>query len=236
VKDRMSRVLMIRRYRYSLLQKIQTLLCWIIRIYSSTFRLTVENETPWINHLEAGGRVLLCVWHQQFFAAIRYFKIYERYQPSLMISQSHDGDVIARVAIQQGWHPVRGSSSRDGGKALKEIIERLNRFRLAAHIVDGPRGPAGVVKPGAVRIARATDAAVVPFYTTAERAWYFRSWDRFMIPKPFARVTPRFGEMIHFPADIGEEGFEAQRAELEEVMHSDLISPEDRTRRPTTSR
>lgn len=93
---------MIKRYRYSLSQKTQTLLCWIIRIYSWTFRLAVENETPWIQHLEAGGRVLLCVWHQQFFAAIRYFKAYKRYQPSLMISQSQDGDVIARVAIQQG--------------------------------------------------------------------------------------------------------------------------------------
>ncbi len=222
---------MIKRYRYKLSQKIQTLLCWIIRIYSWTFRLTVENESPWIHHLEAGGRVLLCVWHQRFFAAIRYFKIYERYQPSLMISQSQDGDVIARVAIQQGWHPVRGSSSRDGGKALKEIIKRLNRFGLAAHIVDGPRGPAGVVKPGAVRIARATDAAVVPFYTTAEHAWYFRSWDRFMIPKPFSHVTLRFGEMIRFPADVGEEGFEAQRAMLEALMLPALISPEDRTRR-----
>ncbi|HOD28539.1 MAG TPA: hypothetical protein PKH03_04940 [Syntrophales bacterium] len=99
-------------------------------------------------------------------------------------------------------------------------------------LLDGSRGPAGVVRPGAVRIARETDAAVVPFYTTAEHAWYFRSWDRFMIPKPFSRVTLRFGEMLRFHADVGEEGFEAQWAMLEAVMLPALIFPEYRTRRP----
>ena len=84
---------------------------------------------------------------------------------------------------------------------MKEVIERLSQTRLAAHIVDGPRGPAGIVKAGAISIARATEAAVVPFYTAADRAWYFNSWDRFLLPKPFARVTLRFGEMIRFPED-----------------------------------
>ena len=216
---------MFKKYRYAISGQIQTPLCWIIRLYSWTFRLTVENEEAWMSHLQGGGKVLLCVWHQQFFAAIRYFKSYEKFQPSLMISQSQDGDIIARIARQQGWHPVRGSSSRDGGKALKEIIERLSHSRLAAHIVDGPRGPAGIVKAGAISIARAAEAAVVPFYTAADRAWYFKSWDRFMLPKPFARVTLRFGEMMHFPADKEARLFESQRAELERIMRPGLIGP-----------
>ncbi|MBA4422823.1 MAG: hypothetical protein C0390_06925 [Syntrophus sp. (in: bacteria)] len=220
-----ERVLMFKKYRYAISGQIQTFLCWMIRLYSGTFRMTVENEEPWMSQLQGGGRVLLCVWHQQFFAAIRYFKSYESFQPSLMISQSQDGDIIARIARQQGWHPVRGSSSRDGGKAMKEIIERLSQTRLAAHIVDGPRGPAGTVKAGAISIARATEAVVVPFYTVADRAWYFKSWDRFMLPKPFARVTLRFGEMIRFPADQEARLFESQRAELERVMRPGLIGP-----------
>jgi lysophospholipid acyltransferase (LPLAT)-like uncharacterized protein len=218
-------VFMIKKYRYILTQKIQTLLCWIVRLYSCTFRLTVENENVWLDHLEAGGRVLLCAWHQQFFAAIRHFKAYEHFRPSLMISQSQDGDVIARIARQQGWHPVRGSSSRDGGKALKEIITRLQQSRLAGHIVDGPRGPAGVIKAGVISIARATDAVIVPFYTLADRAWYFKSWDNFMLPKPFARVALRFGTMISCSENVVEKCFEAQRAELEAIMRPALISP-----------
>jgi lysophospholipid acyltransferase (LPLAT)-like uncharacterized protein len=216
---------MFKKYRYALSGHIQTLLCWMVRLYSWTFRLRVENEASWMNHLRGGGKILLCVWHQQFFAAIRHFKSYAAFQPSLMISQSQDGDIIARIARQQGWHPVRGSSSRDGGKALKEVIERLNQTRLAAHIVDGPRGPAGIIKAGAISIARATEAAVVPFYTTADRAWYFKSWDRFMLPKPFARVTLRFGEMMNFTLDREGRLFESQRAELEGIMRPGLIGP-----------
>ena len=96
---------------------------------------------------------------------------------------------------------------------------------LAAHIVDGPQGPAGIVKAGAISIARATGAGVVPFYTSADQAWYLKSWDRFLLPKPFARVTLRFGEMMHFPPAEGL--FESQRLELEQAMRPGLIYPAD---------
>jgi len=215
---------MLKKYRYIVSEQLQGMVCFIVRLYSWTFRLTVENEATWLNHLTGGGKVLLCAWHQQFFAAIRHFKSYESFHPALMISMSQDGDLIARIARRQGWHAVRGSSSRDGGKALREIIERLRESSLVGHIVDGPRGPAGIIKAGAISIARATGAAIVPFYTAADKAWYFKSWDRFMLPKPFARVTLRFGELIHLPADEGEQCFEAQRAALEAIMRPGLIS------------
>jgi len=186
--------------------------------------MTVENEAEWMDHLKAGGTVLLCSWHQQFFSAIRHFQSYAPYRPSLMISRSQDGDIIARVAEKSGWHAVRGSSSRGGGSALKEMVERLRLSRLAGHIVDGPKGPAGVVKAGAISLARATGAVIVPMFTSADRAWYFNSWDRFMIPKPFARVTLRFGRMID-PNDSREgEEFEGLRTALEAAMRPGLIS------------
>jgi lysophospholipid acyltransferase (LPLAT)-like uncharacterized protein len=199
------------------------LLYRFIRLYSGTFRFTVENEREWMGYLKGGGKVLLCTWHQQFFAAIRHFKSYSAFKPSLMISKSFDGEIIAGVAERTGWRTVRGSSSNDGGKALKGMIENLNDCGLAAHILDGPRGPAGRVKAGAIQLALMTNAAVVPFYTTANRAWYFKSWDAFMLPKPFARVALRFGEMIHFNAASHESDFEARRLELENVMLPGLI-------------
>jgi lysophospholipid acyltransferase (LPLAT)-like uncharacterized protein len=215
---------MFKKYRYIILSKHVTFfLCLLIRLYSRTFRLTVENEDPWLHHLRNGGKVILCVWHQQFFSAIRHFKSYESFHPSLMISKSNDGDIIARIAKQQGWHAVRGSSSRDGGKAMKEVIERIQSSGLAGHIVDGPRGPSGTVKPGIISMARAVQAAVVPFYTTADRAWYFNSWDRFMVPKPFAKVTIRFGKMMTFQTDGNGNSFEDQRTALENAMHPGLI-------------
>ena len=190
----------------------------LIHIYSATFRLNVENEKQWLDHIHNGGRVLLCAWHQQFFSAIRHFKKYSRYKPGLMISRSSDGQIIAGVANRTGWYTVRGSSSRGGHSALHRMIFRLRETGLAAHIADGPRGPAGIVKPGIIRMASAADAVIVPVYTNADRAWYFNSWDTFMLPKPFARVTLHFGDMIPCPAAETREEFEYQRALLQKIM------------------
>mgnify|MGYP003733580711 CR=1 FL=1 len=215
---------MLKKHRYALLSgPAHSALYHIIRLYSRTYRMTVENEAEWMGHLEAGGTVLLCAWHQQFFSAIRHFQSYAPYRPSLMISKSQDGDIIARVAEKSGWHAVRGSSSRGGGSALKEMVERLRQSQLAGHIVDGPKGPAGVVKAGAISLARATGAVLVPMFTSADRAWYFNSWDRFMIPKPFARVTLRFGRIIGLDGSCDGEDFEVHRAALEAAMRPGLI-------------
>jgi len=216
---------MLKRYRYSLLTgQVQGLLYYVVRAYSWTFRLHVENENPWLEYRHNGGRVLLCGWHQQFFAAIRHFKTYASYRPALMISQSKDGDIIAGIAEKSGWHAVRGSSSRNGGRALKEMVGQLERTGLAAHVVDGPRGPAGIIKAGVVSLAQAAGAVVVPVYTTSDRAWYFRSWDRFMLPKPFAKVTLRFGEMLDLTSGEGDEAFEDHRMRLQQIMLPGLIT------------
>jgi hypothetical protein len=141
-----------------------------------------------------------------------------------MISQSKDGDIIAGIAEKSGWHTVRGSSSRNGGQALKEMIGQLQLTGLAAHIVDGPKGPAGIIKAGAVSLARAAGAVVVPIYTASDRAWYFKSWDRFMLPKPFAKVHLRFGEMLDLSTGEGDEAFEDHRVRLQQIMQPGLIS------------
>ena len=191
--------------------------------YSWTFRLTVENEQGWRDHLEQGGSVILCAWHQQFFSFIRHFRSYRAYRPGLMISRSTDGELIAAVAHQMGWQTVRGSSSRDSLKALRGMIQHVRDHRLGGHIVDGPRGPIGVVKMGIIHIARETGAMVVPVYAEASRVWQFRSWDRFFIPKPFSRVCIRFGDMIPLSSTEDSQSLEKQRALLETTMLPGLL-------------
>jgi hypothetical protein len=199
------------------------LLYYFIRAYSWTFQLHIENEKEWMDYHAGGGTVLLCAWHQQFFAAIRHFKTYQALGPSLMISKSKDGEIIAGIAERSGWKVVRGSSSTDGRQALSAMIDNLKRFRLAAHILDGPRGPAGRVKAGVIQLAHTADAMIVPVYAAADKAWFFNSWDRFMLPKPFAKVTLRFGEMIDFNTQNRKNDFEARRLELENQMLPGLI-------------
>lgn len=200
----------------------QWLLYKLIRLYSLTLRLEVQNEEAWLDeYLNENGSILLCTHHQQFFPAIRYFQSYKNYKPGLMISQSKDGELISAVANRTGWTTVRGSSSKGGLEALRGMIDHLGKHRLAAHIIDGPRGPFGVVKPGAIRLAHATESVIVPFYTTADRAWYARSWDKFLLPKPFSKVILRFGEKIVFKQSETSEEFEQHRKSLETIMFKD---------------
>ena len=132
---------MLKKIKFLVARHFLFLLYRLIRGYLLTLRLSVENEEGWLAIVEGGGRVLLCTWHQQFFAAIRHFRNYRRYRPALMISKSRDGDVIARVAERSGWVPVRGSSSRDGEQALTLMAQKLRETGLAGHVVYGPRGP-----------------------------------------------------------------------------------------------
>ena len=195
-----------------------TLLYRLVHAYSLTFRLTVENEQPWLSYLKGGGKVLLCGWHQQFFALIRHFERYRPYRPSIMISQSQDGDIIANVIEKSGWLPVRGSSSKGGRQALRLLVEKLQETGLAYHILDGPQGPMGKVKNGAINLAQATGAVIVPVHVSADSAWYFNSWDRFLLPKPLSRVKLRFGDMIRLASTDNQEEQERQRRDLENIM------------------
>jgi lysophospholipid acyltransferase (LPLAT)-like uncharacterized protein len=197
----------------------------ILRTYCRTFRITVINEGSWTDYLRNGGSLLFCCWHQQVFPTLAYIRKFRELSPPLMISLSNDGDIGAGIVRRAGWTPVRGSSSKGGLKALKHMIRELRRSRLAGHIVDGPQGPAGIVKPGTISLALAARAVIVPVSISADRAWFFNSWDRFMLPKPFAGIQFRFGEMIHLNGSEGKADAEDWRRHLESVMQPYLIRP-----------
>lgn len=190
----------------------------VARLYCATFRLKIENENELAGHLRQGGRVLICLWHQQLLLAVRFFSKYKKYHPSVMTSRSVDGDISTRIIEAGGIAAVRGSSSRGGIAALREMIQRIKQYRLGAHILDGPQGPAGVAKLGAFAIANGAEAVIVPTVITADRAWYLNSWDRFMIPKPFARVTVKFFPKIELPKVMGKGEYNNQKKNLEDLM------------------
>ncbi len=196
---------------------------YFIRVYSMTFRLRVENENRWKDLRAQGTTVLLCAWHQQFFSAIHHFKTYSKFNPGLMISRSKDGDLISGVANRTGWHTPRGSSSRGGKQAMEAMIDHLKTYGFGAHILDGPQGPMGRVKAGVIKMALEADAVVIPFYTSAEHAWFFNSWDRFMLPKPFSRVFITFGQEIRLEALDQKDDFEGQRQVIETAMRPGLF-------------
>ncbi len=197
-----------------------------VRVYLLTVRVRIENEEEWISMVKGGKPVVICLFHQQFFFIVRFFRKYLVHSPCIMISRSRDGDIGALLAYYSGCNVIRGSSSRGGRQAMDEMIDYLKiPERFCIHLVDGPRGPIGKIKAGAVRIAQKTGACLVPVYFISDGFWQVGSWDRFIIPKPFSSVILRFGSKIDTDSIETDRDFEEKRLELETLMAKYLVNP-----------
>ena len=140
---------------------------------------------------------ILAVWHHQLFLAswLIWWHGVRRGLPVLvLISRSRDGTLGSEVGRLLGAEVVRGSTSRGGGPALRQLVRAVAAGRTVLVIPDGPRGPAGQLKPGLVSLAELSGAPVLPLALAADRAWRLRSWDRMVVPKPFARLAVEVGE------------------------------------------
>ena len=188
----------------------------IVKIISSTYRVRIINPEIERDILKRGHIPIYASWHQRFFPGITFFA--SRKPISIMISQSKDGELISRIVNILGWYPVRGSSSKGGRQALREIKKLVHEGYKVGHIVDGPTGPLGVVKPGLLLMAQATGMPIVPVITSAEKKWVFNSWDRFMVPKPFSRVIIRFSDEIRIPKELQRFDFEEKRSSIENTL------------------
>ena len=139
------------------------------------------------------------------------------YRPShavILISRSFDGELITRILLQFGFGAVRGSSSRgarEGLLGLKGVIESGN---AAIFTADGPRGPIYQTKMGPIKLAQMTGAPIGAFHLEPEHAWVMRSWDRFLVPKPFTRIVVSWAQWTHVPTDLPTDDFELKREEL----------------------
>jgi len=161
------------------------------------------------------GRVIVAVWHQRLLLGLGYVAKFRNFELAIMISQSRDGDLGASLAERLGLVPVRGSSSRGGATALAAILKALKKNPAVIHIVDGPRGPKGVVKPGLITMAQLSGAVILPIIASAKKAWILGNWDRFLVPKPFSEVTIEWGQPMAVPRDLDPSGDEELRREIE---------------------
>jgi lysophospholipid acyltransferase (LPLAT)-like uncharacterized protein len=124
-------------------------------------------------------------WHRCLLTSAWHFR---NRNIAILISPSFDGELIARTVERLGYVAIRGSSSRAGSLGLRNMHRAYLAGHYCAITADGPRGPAMVAKPGVTQLAQLVDSPVGTFYVLPERAWQLRSWDRFLIPKPFSRV------------------------------------------------
>lgn len=143
---------------------------------------------------------LYAFWHRTLLVCAHRFR---NQDIAILISQSFDGELIARTVQRLGFFPVRGSSSRGGAGAIRGMAEAYNAGHKCAFTADGPRGPNMVAKPGPVKVAELTGATWIgAYYALPDRAWELKSWDRFLIPKPFSTVT--FSWPAHATLDLAD--------------------------------
>ncbi|HEX3985713.1 MAG TPA: lysophospholipid acyltransferase family protein [Acidobacteriaceae bacterium] len=162
------------------------------------------------------ARGIFCFWHRCTLSAGWYFR---RFRCSILISQSFDGELIARTLGLLGYGTVRGSSSRGGAAGLIAMRDVLGSGLPVVFTADGPRGPIYETKIGPVKLAAMTGESMGSFYLLPQRAWRMRSWDQFLVPKPFSRVVVSWARSLPPPApDADSATLEAARQELNAAL------------------
>jgi lysophospholipid acyltransferase (LPLAT)-like uncharacterized protein len=189
----------------------------LLKALLSTYRIKELNSEIGDAVYSRGEVPIYCSWHQRWFSGINYLAW--KNSIAIMVSQSRDGEIISKMITSLGWNVVRGSSSSGGTRALRELLVFLKKGTAVAHIVDGPRGPFGEIKPGLLSLAQISGMPIVPLIAAPERKWTFNSWDRFMIPKPFSRIIIRYDKEIYVPRRLSEDDAEDLRKHIEKRLH-----------------
>ena len=201
---------------------LSPLIAWLFRAWTWTLRFEPHGDTRAFLELNRQGEPLvIALWHGEIFPITASGHTLSSH-PVTLVSQSKDGEVIARVIEKLGHSTVRGSSTRGGVRALiqaKRIMERENR--MAVFTIDGPKGPRHKSKDGVIFLAQLAGARIVPVRAFPERGKVFNSWDRFILPMPFTRCPVYIGEPMTVTGEkLTKEVLAQERTRLEERMNA----------------
>jgi lysophospholipid acyltransferase (LPLAT)-like uncharacterized protein len=194
----------------ALVPRLVSVLLWLNGL---TWRFEVIAEdgvTPVIAGQKAGPEIY-CFWHQCVLPCTMYFR---GSGAVILISRSFDGELVARILRMFGFDAVRGSSSRGASEGFLGLNRVIASGNTAIFTADGPRGPIYQTKMGPIKLAQSTGAPIGAFHLEPQRAWKMRSWDRFLVPKPFTRICVSWAQWTRVPADLPAEEFEPKRQEL----------------------
>jgi lysophospholipid acyltransferase (LPLAT)-like uncharacterized protein len=161
-----------------------------VRMLASSWRIQVVHEERWRVLYQAKRPHVFLLWHE---ALLPLLWQHRNQGIAIVVSEARDGQYLSDLATTLGYGAVRGSSTRGGTRALLGAVRELQAGGAVAFTPDGPRGPRRELKPGVVAAAQRGGGVIVPIHAEADRAWRLHSWDRFMIPKPLARVRITYG-------------------------------------------
>lgn len=197
-----------------------TLAGWSMKLMAATLRFEIRDRCGLASRDKPLPPVIYILWHSRFFVVPPAWNriCYGHRKTVALTSASKDGDMVARAMAVFGLGAVRGSSSRRAVAALVGLKRALMEGLDVCLTPDGPRGPRYKIQPGFLKLADATGAPIVPIHVRFHSAWRLKTWDRFVIPKPFSRVEVTFAEPVSIPRGLDDAAFETERLKLENLL------------------
>lgn len=183
------------------------LLWCFMALLCATLRKRMVNlngaDDPWGTY-----QCICALWHNRVFSPCHVYRyvLKGKLPMSMLTSASKDGALLTTIANDYGMRTVRGSSHRRGAAGFRDMVRELDAGCCMCITPDGPKGPLYKCRPGVVRLASLSGYPIIPACIEYSSCWRIsKAWDKFIIPKPFSRVTITWGKKIYVPADITEE-------------------------------
>lgn len=192
----------------------------LLGAYFPLIRCEREGTENYEQFRRQGKPVIFVFWHGHLLPLVHHHR---NEGIVVLVSEHKDGEYIARVIRRHGFETARGSSTRGGVKGLKAALRAARAQRDLAFTPDGPKGPRQKFKRGAVVAAQITGLPLITVTAGSDRAWYLRSWDRFMVPKPLSTLRIRYGPPRWVPRDSSDEMLEAVAQELEDQLKENTL-------------
>ncbi len=190
----------------------------LLQLWVRTLRYEIDDRAGVVGK-RTDQNYIGALWHNRLlifpFVLQRFFS---NRRGAALISASRDGELLADAITRFGFDVVRGSSSRLGASAILQLTDVLASGRDVVITPDGPRGPAYELGPGIIFLARKSGAAVLPVNMEYSRCWRLKSWDRFILPRPFAKIRVIIGQPHRVRSTNTVDDFEAERLRLQDAM------------------
>ena len=201
----------------------------ILSLWFSTCRVQIKGRDAHERFIKAGEKAVGGTWHRGAIFLVWY---YRRIKPMILFSRSRDGELIAGYAEKLGTIPTRGSTSRGGREAMREMMKFMEQSgpRQAATVLDGPKGPRFLAKKGMLFLAKHAGVPLLPIMISAHPAITFKkTWDRSILPLPFSRVIVSYGNSIQIPGDVNSAGLESLRQEVQNTLNDMMVEADTET-------
>ena len=211
--------------QYSSSPVLYSTLGWLLRILvsliGSTLRWRIVDSAQLLAHTPQRS-CIFAFWHNRIFLMPYLFRKHwrtrQRNRVAVLVSASKDGEKLVHVLSKFHLICVRGSSSRRGKEALRELTRLVEEGYDVGITPDGPRGPKYHCQDGVISLSQITQSPIIPVSYDLAHKVTVKSWDNFLIPWPFTSATLRIGAPLTVPADAGDAEREQKRLELENVL------------------